>query len=189
MAKKNAWCNNLHTSMRAFVTGSATLLLFCLGSPTPLSSCFIPALLAYFVPALLSYSLPTLLSYSMPASLFPVHTLVIRLSFLVLISTLGTPNFLLSYLMLSLAPTHLIFLALETFKQVLLDELLYYYLTNFAKLLCLFPTFSLLPKKSKHKQLFNTTFINSCLLASNHTAKKVDLSFVLCGCSTLVKLN
>lgn len=175
--------------MRAFVIGFGALLLFCFESPTLLSSCFIPALLVYFVPALLSYSLPTLLSYSMPASLFPVHTLVIRLSFLILISTLGPPIVLLSYLMLSLAPTHLIFLALKTFKKVLLDELLYYYLTNFTKPLCLFPTFSLLPKKSKRKQLFNTIFINSRSLASNHTAKKVDLSFLLCGCSILVKLN
>lgn len=42
---------------------------------------------------------------------------------------------------------------------------------------------------NKLKWSFDTTFINSCLLAGNHNQKKVDLSFENCGCSDAIKFN
>lgn len=44
-------------------------------------------------------------------------------------------------------------------------------------------------QKSKHKWLFDTTFINSHLLAGNNTVKEVNLSIRECGCLIPVKLN
>lgn len=46
-----------------------------------------------------------------------------------------------------------------------------------------------LTNNNKGKQVFNTAFINSCLLAGNHNQEKVDLSFTGCGCLDAVKLN
>lgn len=89
---------------------------------------------------------------------------------------------------------------LRKFKQSLLEELWLYVLIS-SRLLCLFPTlnklnksisfclFLTLNKLNKHKQTFDRTFINSCLLAGNYTIKKFDLNFAGYGCFTIVKFN
>ena len=49
----------------------------------------------------------------------------------------------------------------------------------------LFP--SLFPSSSIGERKFHKTFINTQLLANNHTKKEVNLSFVGCGCPPTVK--
>ena len=167
-----------------------TLLLFHLLMPALLSLLvpvlssrpFLPALLFHLMPALLfcppiptllSPPLPVLLSSPMPALLSPFVPV------------------LLSRFVLSLALTCFISSALRTFKQALSDEHLGHQSTSPSppKLFCLFPILDSLLKKSDCKRFFNTAFINSRPLATNHAAKEVDLSFVKCGYPASVKLN
>lgn len=80
---------------------------------------------------------------------------------------------------------------LRTFKWSLSDESWSYISTNLAKFLCFFLALGAynLTNNNKRKWGFNTTFINSCLLANNYDPKKFDLSFSGCGYPNAVKLN
>lgn len=88
----------------------------------------------------------------------------------------------------------------KTFKQSLSIEPWPYGLTSFAKFFHLFlalGTYNLnnnnnlhnLTNTNKLKRGFNTPFINSRPLASNHDQKKVNLSFASCKCPDAVKFN
>ena len=201
-AKRKARRNNLCVLLRqAFITGSVAFLLLgpALSSCSPMFaslschkllnlslSCFpvpallscpglpIPLLFRLFVPALLSYSsVPTLLSLFVPALLsLPVPALV-------------------SCFVLGPNPTWLTSSTLITFKQALSNESLGRQSISPSLLepLCPFPVLGPLLKKSDCKRLFDTTFINSRPLATNHAAKEVELSFEKCGCLVQVKLN
>lgn len=159
-----------------------------------LSTCFlVPALLSYhLVAALASHSLLlTWLSYSfMPdALLSPLVLALLSRPILTLLSSFMPSSS--SRSVLGPASTHLISLAFRTFKRALSDEFLHSRSTRFSatKSLCLFPTFKPLSKKNDYKQLFDSAFIYSRLLAKNHTAEEMDLSFWKCGYPALVKLN
>ena len=177
---------------QALATGSATpllsglallsrlfmpALLSCFGLPTPLSSHLL-------MPTLLSCpGLPTPSSSCLPMSALSFCLLVPVLSSSLMPALLSLPvSALASRSVLSLAPTRLIFSALRTFKQTLLDKPLVSQLTNHSPLepLCLFPIFSPLPKKSDRKRLFDTTLINSRPLVAYHATKEVYLSFGEC---------
>lgn len=188
------------TSFTAFLLSyltSPTPLLSCLmptllsfsRSPTPLLSYFVPALLSYLVPALLYYLMSALSSYFVPASSFLIRTLAAGSLLSILVSCPETSTTSLFCPVLIPAPTHLVSLAFKTFKQALLDEFLRRCLTSSIEVFCSFSIFGLLPKKNKYKRPFNTAFINSRPFASNDTAKKVDLSYTLCGCLIPVNFN
>lgn len=138
MAKRKTQLDNLYVSMQALTAGSADLLLSC----SRFSTCLLP-LFAY------SETPTTLLSYLVPTQV--PRSLAVLLSFPVL-----GPTF-----------SHLIFIALRIFKQVLQNEHLRHS-TSFIELLCPFPPFGLLFNKTNYKWTFNTAFINSRLLAGNH---------------------
>lgn len=108
-----------------------------------------------------------------------------------LISTLvpRSPAVLSPFFVLDPTSPHLASTALRTFKQALLDKLLRQYSTSFAELDCPFLPLDLLPNKTKHKQTFDTVFVNSRSLADNYIQEDVDLSFAECGRSIGVKLN
>lgn len=125
----------------------------------------------------------------MPVASFLVHTLAIRLALSAPISCLGTLIATSSSSVLGLAPTHLTFSVLGTFKRVLSDKLLRFRLTSLAEPLGFFPTLGPLSEKNKRKQHFDMAFINFCLLAGNHVVKEVDLSFGECECLVPVKFN
>lgn len=163
--------------------GSPTLLLFCLLIPATLfllisallSHSLLPALLSYYlIPALLSYLfVPVFLFFSLPAlSFFPVFAL-------------------LSCSILDPALTDFISLVLKILKQALSDKILcrHSIKPNSAKLLGMFQTYSLLPKKSNYKWPVDTIFITSYLFAGNYTAKKINLSFKKYGYPVPVKFN
>ena len=90
------------------------------------------------------------------------------LSRLVRVPVPGSPAVLLPLPVLGPTPPHLASTAFRTFKQALSDEFLRCS-ASFAESLCLFPLLGLLPNKTDCKWTFNTVFINSVLLAGNHT--------------------
>ncbi len=154
--------------------GSPTLSSSRLPMPTSLFCLLMPALLSGpLVPTLSSPPVPTLLSLSVPALLSPFIPA------------------LLSHSVLSLNLTYLIFSALRTFQQALSDEPLRRRLTSLSPVepLSTFLTLSSLPKKNDCKWFFDTVFLNSRLLADNHTIKGVDLRFGQCGYFVPVQLN
>lgn len=120
---------------------------------------------------------------------FSVRVLTAKSPVPTFVSRSGTPNTLSSYLILGITPTHLSFSSLRTFKYALSDEPLCHRSTSPTEPLYLFLTSNPLSKKSERKQPFDMIFINSRPLASNHTAKEVDLSFREYGCPVAVKLN
>lgn len=206
-AKRKAKPNNLYFFIRVPAAGSATPSLFCFGILTLLLSCLgltlavafaaslssrprSPTLLLFWLmSALSSHSMPTSLSCSMPALSTFDYTLAARLPLLVPVSRPKTLSILSSLPMLGLALTHLTSLVLKTFQQTLSDEFLRHYSTSSAELLYLFPILDSLLEKSKRKQPFDTTFIISRPLGTNHATKEINLRFGECRCSALVKLN
>ena len=73
-------------------------------------------------------------------------------------------------------------------------------LTSFTKLFCPFPALGAynpgdnngsynLTNNNKCKRNFDTTFLNSCLLADNHNEEEIGLSFAGYKYSNAVKLN
>lgn len=132
---------------------------------------------------LLSSCVPTLVScLRFPAILSSHHTLISCRRILAFLSPLlGVLDLT---LFLGCSP-------LRTFKWSLSDEPWSYISTSLAKLFCFFLVFGVYnpTNNNKRKWGFNTTFINSCLLANNYDPKKFDLSFSGCGYPNAVKLN
>lgn len=127
-------------------------------------------LLSYFVLVSCARSFVLLLSH--PASF--THLLLLLVcskTFIALLScplpapVLESPGVLLLLLMFGPVFPHLALTTLRKFKQALSNKFLHCYSSNFAKLLCPFPPFGLLPDKTNCKRTFNTVFINSCLFA------------------------
>ena len=211
VAKRKARRNNLRAFVRqALAIGSVTpllsspalssrffvpALLFCLGSPTPLLS-YLPMFASL---SCLELPTPLLSCPLMPASLSrPLMSALLSCPPIPALLSLLVPALLFlpmpasaSHSMLGSVPTRLISSALRIFKQALLDEPLGRQLTSpsLPELLCPFSILGLLPKKSNCKRPFNTTFINSCPLVANHTAKEIDSSFGKCEYPAQVKLN
>ena len=201
-AKRKAQCDNLYVFVRqAFATGSAALLLSGLAL---LSRSLVPALLSHSglpTPLLSCLFMLTLLSrLGLPTSLLSCLVMP-ALSSRLLMPALSSPLMpassspfmpaLASCLMFGPASTRFISLTLRTFKLALSNEPLGRQSTSSSppKPFCLFPTLDLLLKKSDCKRLFDTAFITSRLLAANHVAKEVDLSFGEYKYPTPVKLN
>ena len=173
--KKKTRLDNLRTAVRASTAGSTALLSFCHApifyprSPAPSSSCSGSPTWLSPLPACLGT--PTVLSsHFMPT---PV---------------LASPTALTPLSMLGPTPPHLASTAARTFEQAFSDELLCRS-TSPAEFFCPFLPLGLLLKKTDRKRTFDTAFINSRPLASNHSRKEFDLSFAECGYSIAVKLN
>lgn len=175
-AKRKARLNNLCDPVRALAASSAALFLSC---PTLVFYC------GSFAPLLSCLESPTFLSLLFACP----ETAIALLSCLV---PAPVPEFLAVLLflsMLDLTLPHLVSTAAKIFKQVLSDKLFHSFSTSLTELPHPFPPLGLLLDKTKCKQTFDTVFITTCPLASNHAQKEVDLRFAKCGCFAAVKLN
>lgn len=159
--------------MQTPVASSIAPLLFCLGLSTPSSSYLLPDLLSGPMPALLYRPVCTLLSCSVLVLLYFVYTPTAGSLVPTSVSCSGTSTILSFCLVLGITPTYLTSLAFRTFKWILSDKALRPHLTSPTEFLYPFLIHGALPKKSKCKRLFDIVFINSCLLTSNHAAKRL----------------
>lgn len=136
IAKRKTWRNNFRALVQALAAGSATFSLSHPGISTLLLSCSMPALLSRSVPAaslscsrsstpLSSRLVPALLSHFVSTALSSVRTLAARLLLSTPVSCTRTLTTLLFHLVLSPTLTHLTFLALRTYNQVLSNESLH----------------------------------------------------------------
>lgn len=105
--------------------------------------------------------------------------------------TAGFPALLLPCPLPGPVLSHLKYLALKIFKQLLSDEFWLRLSSSLTQLFCLFPILGLynLINNTKLKWTFYITFINSRPLVNNHAQKEFDQSFAGCKCLTAVKLN
>ena len=156
---------------------------------------FVPALVPAFVPAPVPTPVPAF--FSRPES--PVLLSSSCVPALAAVSCCGIPVFMLPFHVFGL-PLLLGPLFLKTFKQSLLDEPQPCVSTSLAKPFCPFLALGVLnpdnnngcynlTNHNKRKWGFDTTFINSRPLASNHDQKEVNLSFAGYRCPATVKLN
>ena len=167
---------------------------------------FVPVFMLVFMPVFVSAHLFTPVSclgscVVLSSGCMPVPAVCVAffLSCHAFVSCCGISALLSSLLLLS--PRFSLGLSyLRTFQQFFSDEPWPHVSISPTKSLCLFRALGVYnpdndnglynpTNNNKYKWGFNTIFINSCPLASNHDQKEVDLSFAGCECPAIVKLN